>query len=230
MPYTRKPIDTAITENVQSTIYAMKNLIVVDHPLIKRDVTILRSVRTDNHLFRMTLKRIASIMAFQVTHDLKVKKGNVRTPLETTAGFTMAEKIVIVPVLRAGLGMVEGFLDFLPEARVGHVGIYRNEETLEPVDYYSKFPKRLDRALVLLLDPMLATGGSGAAAVSFLKKKGAKRIRFVSLVAAPEGVRRITRTHSDVKIFCAILDRQLNKHGYILPGLGDAGDRIFGTD
>jgi uracil phosphoribosyltransferase len=208
----------------------MKNLTIIDHPLIKRDLTILRDRTTSNHLFRTTLRRISSVMAFEVTRDLELKQGTVRTPLEKTRGYSLADEIVIVPVLRAGLGLIEGFLDFLPEARVGHVGIYRNEKTLEPVDYYSKFPRVLNKGLVLLLDPMLATGGSGTAAISFLKQKGAKRIRFVSLLAAPEGVRRIAATHPDVRIFSTVLDRQLNKHGYILPGLGDAGDRIFGTE
>jgi len=208
----------------------MKNLIIIHHPLIKRDVSILRDKETDNHLFRTTLRRIASVMAFEVMRDLKLKKKTVRTPLERTTGYTLAEDIVIVPVLRAGLGLVDGFLDLLPEARVGHVGLYRNEETLEPVDYYSKFPRALHKKLVLLLDPMLATGGSGAAAITFLKRKGARRIRFVSLVAAPEGVRRISTAHPEVQIFTAVLDRKLNAHGYILPGLGDAGDRIFGTE
>jgi uracil phosphoribosyltransferase len=208
----------------------MKNLTIVHHPLIKRDLTILRDTRTDNHLFRATLKRIASVMAFEVTRDLKLRKGRVRTPLEVTNGFAVDEEIVIVPVLRAGLGLVEGFLGLLPDAKVGHVGLYRNEDTLKPVDYYSKFPKRLSKSLVLLLDPMLATGGSGAAAISFLKNKGARRIRFVSLVAAPEGVRTVSRSHPDVRIFSAVLDRRLNARGYILPGLGDAGDRIFGTE
>lgn len=208
----------------------MKNLTIIDHPLIKRDLTILRDRTTSNHLFRTTLRRISSVMAFEVTRDLELKQGTVRTPLEKTRGYSLADEIVIVPVLRAGLGLIEGFLDFLPEARVGHVGIYRNEKTLEPVDYYSKFPRVLDKGLVLLLDPMLATGGSGTAAISFLKQKGAKRIRFVSLLAAPEGVKRITAAHPDVRIFSTVLDRRLNKHGYILPGLGDAGDRIFGTE
>ncbi len=208
----------------------MKNLTIIDHPLIKRDLSILRDKKTNNHLFRTTLRRISSVMAFQVTHDLKVKAGTVETPLEKTIGYTLAEEIIIVPVLRAGLGLVDGFLDFLPEAKVGHVGLYRNEETLKPVDYYSKFPRTLNKSLVLLLDPMLATGGSGAAAITFLKNKGAERIRFVSLLAAPEGVRKIANAHSDVKMFTAVLDRQLNSQGYILPGLGDAGDRIFGTD
>jgi uracil phosphoribosyltransferase len=208
----------------------MKNLTIIDHPLIKRDLTILRDRTTSNHLFRTTLRRISSVMAFEVTRDLELRRGTVRTPLEKTSGYSLADEIVIVPVLRAGLGLIEGFLDFLPEARVGHVGIYRNEKTLEPVDYYSKFPRVLNKGLVLLLDPMLATGGSGTAAISFLKQKGAKRIRFVSLLAAPEGVKRIAATHPDVRIFSTVLDRQLNKHGYILPGLGDAGDRIFGTE
>lgn len=208
----------------------MKNLTIIEHPLIKRDLTILRDKKTNNHLFRTTLRRISSVMAFQVTHDLKVNTTTVRTPLEKTRGFELAEQIIIVPVLRAGLGLVDGFLDFLPEAKVGHVGLYRNEETLKPVDYYSKFPRNLNKSLVLLLDPMLATGGSGAAAITFLKNKGAKRVRFVSLLAAPEGVRNIARLHPDVKIFTGVLDRQLNNNGYILPGLGDAGDRIFGTE
>ncbi len=208
----------------------MKNLIVIDHPLIKRDLSILRDKKTDNHLFRTTLRRIASVMAFQVTHDLHVKTRIVETPLEKTKGYSLAAEIIIVPVLRAGLGLVDGFLDLLPEAKVGHVGLYRNETTLKPVDYYSKFPRRLHKSLVLLLDPMLATGGSGAAAITFLKEKGAKQIRFVSLLAAPEGAKKIAKAHPDVQMFTAVLDRELNSHGYILPGLGDAGDRIFGTE
>ncbi len=208
----------------------MKNLTIIHHPVINRDLTILRDRFTDNHLFRTTLRRISAVMAFEVTRDLRLRSKAVRTPLEKTQGFALAEDIVIVPVLRAGLGLLDGFLDLLPEARVGHVGLYRNELTLEPVDYYSKFPRSLNRSLVLLLDPMLATGGSGAAAITFLKRKGAKRIRFVTLLAAPEGVRRVTRAHPDVPIFSTVLDRELNEHGYILPGLGDAGDRIFGTD
>ncbi len=208
----------------------MNNLTIIDHPLIKRDLSVLRDKTTNNHLFRTTLRRISSVMAFQVTHDLKLKAEIVQTPLEQTDGYKLAEQIIIVPVLRAGLGLVDGFLDFLPEAKVGHVGLYRNEETLKPVDYYSKFPPNLAESLVILLDPMLATGGSGAAAITFLKNKGAKRIRFVTLLAAPEGVEKIQKAHPDVQVFTAVLDRQLNSHGYILPGLGDAGDRIFGTD
>jgi len=208
----------------------MKQLTIIDHPLIKRDLTIIRDRKTNNHLFRTTLRRVSSIMAFTVTHDLRLKKTHVQTPLERTEGFVLGEDIVVVPVLRAGLGLIDGFLDVLPEARVGHVGLYRNEKTLEPVDYYSKFPEGLGRSLVLLLDPMLATGGSATAAVTFLKRRGARRIRFVALVAAPEGVRKLAKHHPDVAIFSAVLDRKLNPRGYILPGLGDAGDRMFGTE
>jgi uracil phosphoribosyltransferase len=208
----------------------MKNLTVIEHPLIKRDLTILRDRRTDNHLFRSTLRRISSIMAFVVTHDLRLRNIRVSTPLERTTGFVLAEPLVLVPILRAGLGLVDGFLDFLPGARVGHLGLYRNEETLKPVEYYAKFPRTLGKSLVLLLDPMLATGGSGTAAIDYLKGKGARRIRFVSLLASPEGVRKISKSHPNVPLFTAVLDRTLNSRGYILPGLGDAGDRIFGTD
>jgi uracil phosphoribosyltransferase len=207
----------------------MKTLTIVNHPVILRDLTILRDRRTDNHLFRTTIRRMSSIMAFAATHDLRVTRRTVRTPLQSTKGHRLADSIVIIPVLRAGLGIVDGFLDFLPEARVGHVGLYRNEKTLQPVDYYSKFPRGLDRSLILLLDPMLATGGSACAAITFLKDKGARRIRLVVLVAAPEGARRVRREHPDVDIYAAVLDKKLNKLGYILPGLGDAGDRIFGT-
>jgi uracil phosphoribosyltransferase len=208
----------------------MKNLTVIHHPLIKRDLSILRDRRTDNHLFRSTLRRISSIMAFVVTGDLRLGRIPVSTPLERTTGYVLAEPVVLVPILRAGLGLVDGFLDFLPEARVGHLGLYRNEETLEPVEYYAKFPRTLGRSLVLLLDPMLATGGSGAAAIDYLKGKGARRIRFVSLLASPQGARHLARRHPDVPVFTAVLDRTLNDRGYILPGLGDAGDRIFGTE
>jgi uracil phosphoribosyltransferase len=169
-------------------------------------------------------------MAYEVTRDLPVRRTRVRTPLETTAGAVVKPSIVLVPILRAGLGLVGGFVEVIPDARVGHIGLYRDEETLQPVDYYFKVPRHLGKALVVVLDPMLATGGSAAAAVTFLKKKGARWIRFVSLVAAPEGVRVLRRAHPEVEIYTCALDRTLNQHGYILPGLGDAGDRIFGTE
>jgi uracil phosphoribosyltransferase len=208
----------------------MKNLTIIDHPLIKRDLTILRDYKTDSLLFRTTLRRVASVIAFEVTRDLGLDVSKITTPLERMKGFRLADDVVLVPVLRAGLGLVEGFLDVLPEARVGHIGLYRNEETLEPVDYYAKFPRGLKKSLVFLLDPMLATGGSGAAALTFLKNKGASRIRFVTLLAAPEGIGKVLSLHPDVRLFTTALDRKLNKQGYILPGLGDAGDRMFGTD
>jgi uracil phosphoribosyltransferase len=208
----------------------MSTLTVIDHPLVQRDLSILRDKKTPNHLFRSVLNRVAGMMAFEVTHSFALEKFTIQTPLEKTSGFQLKEHIVIVPVLRAGLGMVEGFMNILPEARVGHVGLYRDEETLEPVDYYSKFPKTLAKSLVLLIDPMLATGGSAKTALTFLKNKGAKNIRFVCLVASPAGIKIVQKNHPDVDIFCASVDRGLNTSGYILPGLGDAGDRVFGTE
>jgi uracil phosphoribosyltransferase len=207
----------------------MKNLTVIDHPLVKRDLTLLRDKNTPSNLFRAVLRRTASLMAYEVTRDLVTKKISVNTPLEKTVGYRIEDSVILVPILRAGLGLVGGFVEVLPNARVGHIGLYRDEETLKPVDYYLKLPRKLNRSLILVLDPMLATGGSGASAVTFLKKKGARKIRFVSLVAAPEGVRTLLKAHPDIKIFTCSLDRQLNNKGYILPGLGDAGDRIFGT-
>jgi uracil phosphoribosyltransferase len=209
---------------------SLDNLNLIDHPLILKELTVLRDRTSTNIQFRAALRRVSLLLATHVTADLRLKKGKVRTPLETTTGHHLADDIVIVPVLRAGMGFVEGFLDILPEAKVGHVGLYRNEQTLEPVAYYSNFPRTLSRSVVFLLDPMLATGGSGSAAVSFLKKRGARRIRFVTLVSAPAGVKRIGLDHPDVPVYSCVLDRTLNAHGYILPGLGDAGDRIFGTE
>ena len=206
------------------------NLFIIDHPLVKRDVSILRDKRTPNHLFRTVMSRIAGMMAFEVTKNFSVDTFDLNTPLEKTTGYKLHDEIVIVPILRPGLGMVEGFLNVLPEARVGHVGLYRDEETLEPVDYYSKFPSTLSKSLVLLIGPMLATGGSAKAALSFMKSKGANNIRMVSLVASPAGVQIVAKNHPDVPIFCAVVDRGLNSKGYILPGLGDAGDRVFGTE
>jgi uracil phosphoribosyltransferase len=159
-----------------------------------------------------------------------MRKIEIKTPLEKTKGLIIGQQIVLIPILRAGLGLVDGFLEVIPEAHVGHIGIFRDEETLKPIDYYFKVPRNLNSALVLLLDPMLATGGSGAAAISYLKDRGARNIRMASLVAAPEGVKRILKAHSDVRIYTCALDRELNSKGYILPGLGDAGDRLFGTE
>jgi uracil phosphoribosyltransferase len=208
----------------------MKNLIIIDHPLVKRDLTLLRDRKTPSYQFRAILRRTASLMAYEVSRDLQMKEIEVQTPLEKTKGVAVDQQIVLVPILRAGLGIVGGFVEVMPNARVGHIGLFRDEETLKPVDYYFKVPRNLDRALVLLLDPMLATGGSAVAAISYLKDRGASTIRLVTLVSAPEGVKRVQKAHPDVIMYSCALDRELNNRGYILPGLGDAGDRIFGTD
>jgi uracil phosphoribosyltransferase len=208
----------------------VKNLVIIDHPLVKRDLTILRNKKTPSHLFRSVLHRMARLMAYEVSRELKTEKIRVMTPLEKTDGYVIKQPVVLVPILRAGLGLLDGFNEILPDARIGHIGLYRNEKTLHPVDYYFKVPDNIDRALVLVLDPMLATGGSGIAAVAYLKERGARDIRFVSLVAAPEGVKKMHKAHPDIRIYACSLDRGLNHCGYILPGLGDAGDRIFGTE
>ncbi|MEX0602834.1 MAG: uracil phosphoribosyltransferase [Bacteroidota bacterium] len=208
----------------------MKNLTIISHPLVQRDLTLLRNRETPSNQFRAVLRRMASLMAYEVTRGLATRPVRITTPLEHTTGYVVGQPIVLVPILRAGLGLVGGFVEVLPDARVGHIGLYRNEETLQPVDYYFKVPRNLSKALVIILDPMLATGGSGAAAISYLKQKGARSILFVSLVAAPEGIRVLSKAHRDVKIYTCALDRKLNSRGYILPGLGDAGDRIFGTE
>jgi uracil phosphoribosyltransferase len=208
----------------------MKNLTIIGHPLVKRDLTLLRDRKTPSNVFRSVLRRTSTLMAYEVTRNLPLKKVKVRTPLETTIGSMIGKPVVLVPILRAGLGLVGGFVEVIPDARVGHIGLYRDEESLKPVDYYFKVPRKLRDAFVLLLDPMLATGGSGSAAITYLKEKGARSILYVSVVAAPEGVRRVVRAHPDVRIYTCALDRELNSKGYILPGLGDAGDRIFGTE
>ncbi len=208
----------------------MKNVKVISHPLVQRDLTILRDKNTPSYVFRAVLRRMATLMAFEVTRDLPLGRIAVQTPLEKTDGSIVEQGVVLVPILRAGLGLVGGFVEVFPEAKVGHIGLYRDEATLKPVDYYFKVPKDLRKSLVLLLDPMLATGGSGAEAITFLKKKGARNIRFVSLVAAPEGIRVVHARHPEVVIYTCARDRELNSKGYILPGLGDAGDRIFGTE
>jgi uracil phosphoribosyltransferase len=207
-----------------------RSLIRINHPLIQRDLTILRDKRTNNQVFRSVLRRASSLIAYEVTRDLPRKQITISTPLERTSGVKITQPIILVPILRAGLGFVDGFIEVLPEARVGHVGLYRNEETLEPVDYYFRMPRNVARSLVIVLDPMLATGGSASAAINYLKRKGARSLRYVSLVSAPQGVTAIARSHPDVVIYTCALDRTLSKKGYILPGLGDAGDRIFGTE
>jgi uracil phosphoribosyltransferase len=204
-------------------------LTVVDHPLLKRDLTILRRADTPHGVFRKTMADAASILAYEAMRDLRLVAQPIPSPLEETTGFTIADEVVVVSVLRAGLGMVDGFVRFVPEARIGHLGMYRDEETRRPVDYYSNVPEQVTQARVFVVDPMLATGGSAAGAVAHLKRMGASRITLVCLVAAPEGVQHIRQEHPDVDIFTATLDRGLDANAYIRPGLGDAGDRIFGT-
>jgi uracil phosphoribosyltransferase len=206
-----------------------KNFFLINHPLVKRDVTVLRDVNTNPEKFRAAVQRISNIMAVKVSKHLKLAENEMFTPLEKTTGYYLAQEVVLVPVLRAGLGMVNGFLEVIPEAKVGHIGLQRNETTLEPVEYYYKTPKNIESDIVILVDPMLATGGSASEALNYLKKRGAKEIIFACLVAAPEGVARLEQNHPEIKIFAAALDRELNDKGYILPGLGDAGDRTFGT-
>lgn len=205
------------------------NFILLDHPLIKKDITILRDVNTQSEAFRSAVRRIASLLAVEISKNLKVTKLKVRSPLEVTTGYELAQQVVLVPVLRAGLGMVGGFLDIVPDAKVGHIGLQRDEETLKPKQYYYKTPKNLKSSIVILLDPMLATGGSSSQAITNLKKRGSKECMFACIVASPEGLYRMKKDHPDVKIFGAALDRGLNERGYIIPGLGDAGDRTFGT-
>ncbi len=207
----------------------MKNLILVKNPLISRDITYLRNHETKEYQFRLAVRRIAYILASEISKEFTTTEIEVETPLEKTKGFKLTKQIVLVPVLRAGLSLVNSFIEMIPQAKVGHIGLQRDEETLQPVDYYYKAPKHLDISTVIVLDPMLATGGSASAAVQFLKDKGAREIFMACLIASPEGVARLSLDHPDVKIFTATLDRELNDHGYILPGLGDAGDRTFGT-
>ncbi len=212
------------------TTATFPTLTLVDHPLVRHKVTLLRDRATPTKQFKELVDEIAMLMAYEATRTLALEAVTVETPLESAAGWTVAgKKLTLVPILRAGLGMVDGMLRMIPSARVGHIGLYRDHDTLEPVDYYFKIPSDAGARDFLLLDPMLATGGSAAAAVQSLKRAGATRIRFLCLVAAPEGVARLAREHPDVPVLAAALDRELNANGYILPGLGDAGDRLFGT-
>ena len=206
------------------------NLTVIEHPLIQHKLAVLRRKETSKKTFRALVDEISMLMGYEVTKDLPLEPVEIETPLERMrASIVSGKKLTLVPVLRAGLGMVEGVLRLMPSVRVGHIGLYREHDTLQPVDYYFKIPPDPEARDFIVLDPMLATGGSAAAAVHSLKRNGATRVRLVCLVAAPEGVQRMLDEHPDVHVYTAALDRQLNEHGYILPGLGDAGDRLFGT-
>ena len=207
-----------------------KNLTILNHPLIQQKLFYIRSKVSNNLSFRNMLDEIGALMVYEVTRDLPLMEREVETPLETTKAFVLARKVTLVPILRAGMAMCDGILKIIPHARVGHLGLYRDKDTLKPVEYYAKFPSDIAESEVIVIDPMLATGGSAVAAIDYLKNLGVKSMKFVCLVAAPEGVKLMQENHPDLKLFTAALDRELNSHGYILPGLGDAGDRIYGTE
>ncbi|MDE7263071.1 MAG: uracil phosphoribosyltransferase [Anaeroplasmataceae bacterium] len=202
---------------------------VLDHPLIKHKLTNIRKKETKMKDFYQNVEEIAGLMAYEITRNFPLKEVEISTPICDTIQHELALDVVIVPILRAGLGMVEGIRRLIPTAKVGFIGLYRNEETLEPCEYYAKFPETITNSIVLVVDPMLATGGSAAAAISMLKLRGCKDIRYVGLVGAPEGVEALQKKHPDVDVYLAALDEKLNENGYIVPGLGDCGDRLFGT-
>ena len=208
-----------------------QNVFIFDHPLIQHKVSLLRDKNTTTKEFRELVSEIAMLMAYEVTRDLPLKDVDIETPVAVAHTKMLAgKKLAIVPILRAGLGMVDGMTKLIPNVRVGHIGLYRDPVTVEPVEYYCKMPEDVADRDVIVLDPMLATGGSASAAIGFLKQRGIKNIKFMCLIAAPEGIARLTKDHPDVKIFCAAKDEKLNDHSYIVPGLGDAGDRLFGTN
>ena len=209
----------------------MDNMVhIFDHPLIQHKLAILRDERTGVKEFREIVSEIATLECYEATRDLPTEEVTIKTPVATGTFRTLAgKKLAIVPVLRAGLGMVDGILTLIPSAKVGHIGLYRDPDTLEPVEYYCKMPTDIAERDVIILDPMLATGGSASAAIQFIKNYDVKHIKLMNIIAAPEGVERVRKDHPDVEIYCAALDEKLNDHGYIVPGLGDAGDRIFGT-
>ena len=207
----------------------MQNVIVIDHPVIQTKLTELRDFAADHRKFRALLDEIAMLMTYEATRDWPTRPRPVQTPLERMTGHELARPVTLVPILRAGLGMSDGVLRILPEARIGHLGVYRDHDTLEPVSYYQKLPPDVADTEVIVIDPMLATGGSASAAVTVLKRAGVTNLKMLCLVAAPEGLAALHAQHPEVPVYCAAVDRQLNEKGYILPGLGDAGDRVFGT-
>ena len=202
----------------------------MDHPLIQHKLTLLRDKHTGTMEFRALVSEIATLICYEATRDLPLKEVETETPLvKATTKVIAGRKLAIVPILRAGLGMVDGMMKLVPAAKVGHIGLYRDHKTLQPVEYYSKLPSDLSERDVIVLDPMLATGGSAVDAISIIKRSNPKSIKFLCIIAAPEGVKALTEAHPDVQVYCAAVDERLNENGYILPGLGDAGDRIFGT-
>ncbi|MBE6117359.1 MAG: uracil phosphoribosyltransferase [Solobacterium sp.] len=202
---------------------------VLNHPLITHKLTLMRRKECNTKDFRENLDEIAELMAYEVCRDLPVRAVDIETPMSPTTGFELSKEVVIVPILRAGIGLLDGIRRLVPTAKVGFIGMYRDEETLEPHEYFAKFPKNLNEAVVMVVDPMLATGGSAIDAINMIKERGAKTIKLICLVGAPEGVKAMQKAHPDVDIYLAALDDHLNEIGYIVPGLGDAGDRIFGT-
>jgi len=207
----------------------MSNVLVVDHPVIDIYLTALREKTTKTAPFRRAMANIGNILAYHALSELPLNEFEIDTPIQKTSGFAPSADVIIVPILRAGLSLVDGIINFIPEARVGHIGVYRDEESHEPVNYYHNLPKGIEKGYTLVVDPMLATGGSASHAIKFLKESGATNIRFVALIAAPEGVERLQKDHPDVPIITASIDEKLNDQAYIVPGLGDAGDRYFGT-
>lgn len=208
----------------------MKKVVVTDHPLIQHKLTLMRDKNTGSKDFRELLTEITMLMGYEITREVPLEEVEIETPVvKTKAKVIAGKKLGIVPILRAGLGMVDGLVNLVPAAKVGHVGLYRDPETLQPVEYYSKFPQDIHEREMIVVDPMLATGGSAVAAIDVLKRDGAKSIKLVNLVASPEGIEEVHKYHPDVEIYVASIDEKLNDHGYIVPGLGDAGDRLFGT-
>lgn len=208
----------------------MAKVFEMNHPLIQHKVTMLRRKETGTKEFREIVTEIATLMAYEVTRDFPLEDIEVETPICATKSKVIAgKKVGIVPILRAGLGMVDGFMNLIPSAKVGHVGLYRDPETLEPVEYYCKMPTDVEQREIIVVDPMLATGGSAIAAIQFIKDRGAKNIKFACLISCPEGIEALKKAHPDVDIYVAVIDEKLNDHAYIVPGLGDAGDRLFGT-
>ncbi len=208
----------------------MAKLVIMDHPLIQHKIGLIRKKDTGTKDFRSAISEIAMLICYEATRDLRLSDVEIETPICKTAAKQLSgKKLAIVPILRAGLGMVDGMLDLIPTAKVGHIGLYRDPDTLMPVEYYCKLPSDCAEREIFVVDPMLATGGSSVAAIQLLKEKGCKNIHFICIIAAPEGVKKMQESHPDVNLFIGALDEKLNSHGYIVPGLGDAGDRIFGT-
>ena len=208
----------------------MKNVTVVDHPVVKRYLSILRDKNTETAPFRRAMATIGTVLAYHALSNLPLSETEVETPIQKTTGYKPATDVFVIPILRAGLSLVDGIISFMPDAKVGHIGVYRDETTHQPVNYYHNIPDGLADAYTLVVDPMLATGGSGSHALRFLKENGAKNVRFVSLISAPEGIRKLQNDHPDVPIITAAIDEKLNQNAFIIPGLGDAGDRYFVTD